>query len=68
MSWTDDPVRDAELHMELQEAYERAHRKGRCAHCRTYIHDYDDHYDFDGELVCDECLIDWAREYRQEGI
>ena len=65
MGWTDNPVRDAECHIAMQERYAEQHRKGKCVHCGADIHDYDDHYDFDGDLVCDDCLIDWARKFKK---
>lgn len=37
---------------------------GKCVACGAMIHVADAHYNFDGELVHEECLFDWARKYR----
>lgn len=66
MCFTDNPVRDAERYAYLQDKHAELCRIGECAHCGEELHDYDEHYDFDGILVCDECLIDWAKNYKAE--
>ena len=37
---------------------------GRCVQCGADIYPSDDHYNIEGELVCDDCLTDWARKYK----
>ena len=60
---TDDPARDADrYYSELEEARERAVAcLPVCSRCKEHIED-DDLYDFDGELVCEECLSDYIAE------
>lgn len=67
MAWTDNPVADFDTWDRRQNAEQEWHRKGKCAHCGEDIYDYSDHYDFDGVLVCDDCLIDWARNFKVGG-
>ena len=57
MIWTDDPVSDAVGYFqELDDERERAIAcLPVCSCCGEPIED-DDLYDFDGELVCEECL------------
>lgn len=33
---------------------------GSCECCNTPIHEGDTHYNFNGELVCEDCLIDYC--------
>lgn len=56
---TGDPVRDAERYYnELEEELENA---PRCDKCGELLEAY--HYDIDGEIICDDCLIE---HYRRE--
>lgn len=66
--WTDDPVKDAEAYDRQLERNAERHCIGRCAHCGEPVHDWDDHYDFDGVLVHDDCLYGWAENYRKKAI
>ena len=64
MSWTDDPVRDAERHAAKQE--EELKRLPRCSECGHRIQT-DNCYEFDGELICPHCLMinhgRWVDDY-----
>ena len=40
---------------------------GTCEVCGNEIHAGEDHYDFDGELVCDDHLREWAKKYLVRG-
>ena len=37
---------------------------GKCVECCEDICAGEDYYNIEGELVCDNCLHDWARKYR----
>lgn len=65
MFYTDNPVMDAEMYDRAMEREMERSRRGKCAYCRETIYGCDEYYDFDGELVHDECLIDWAAQYRK---
>jgi len=41
---------------------------GVCEECGQEIRDYDEHYDFAGELVHYDCLVHWARKYLKMGV
>lgn len=56
---TDDPIADFNRHDAERER--RLIRFPVCACCDERIQD-DDLYDFDGELVCPECLPDWLTD------
>ena len=64
MSWTDDPVRDA-LRYEAERERQRK-RLPVCCECGEPIQD-DECYEFDGELICPDCLKDnhrkWVDDY-----
>ena len=64
MSWTDDPVRDAERHEAEQE--EALQRLPVCCECGEPIQT-DECYEFYGELICPKCLEDnhrkWVEDY-----
>lgn len=64
MIWTDDPVMDAERYeAEREEALKRL---PVCCECGEPIQT-DECYDFEGELICPDCLSDnhrkWVEEY-----
>jgi hypothetical protein len=46
---------------------------GRCECCGQEIYDSneeyvaDDYYEFDGDLVCEDCLIDYCNEHFHRG-
>lgn len=39
---------------------------GTCEHCNEPIYAWEDHYDIEGELLHDDCLVDWADKYRKK--
>ena len=46
---------------------EKAVAIGKCIRCDCNILDGYDYYDFDGNLVCDDCMISYCYEhYRKE--
>lgn len=65
MCWTDDPVADFKRwDGEMHRRQERC-RRGRCLHCGEDIYDYEDYYDVDGILLHEDCLFDWAAQYKK---
>jgi hypothetical protein len=68
-SFTNDPVRDAERYYEeLEEKFDRENRRKRCAVCRKACGRLK-YYDFDGVIVCDDCLYEaFRREIIPEEI
>ena len=54
-----DPLRDFDRWD--AERQEKMDRLPTCENCRHPIQD-EDLYDFDGDLVCEECLLDYVRE------
>ena len=59
MQRTDDPIADFNRHDAERER--RLIRFPKCDCCGERIQD-DDLFDFDGELICPECLPDWLNE------
>ena len=66
MSWTDDPVRDAERYEAEQE--ESLKRLPVCCECGEPIQT-DECYEFNDELICPDCLRDnhkkWTEDYME---
>ena len=64
MSWTDDPVRDAERYEAEQER--QLQRLPVCCEC-GYPIQTDECYEFNDELICPDCLRDnhrkWVDDY-----
>jgi len=67
MNWSDDPVKDAEMY-----AYNLEIKRpliGECIICGREIRGEDDEYYKDDaywindDLVCDDCLRDYAKKY-----
>lgn len=65
MSWTDDPVRDAERHEAEQER--QLQLLPRCCECGEHIQT-DELYVFEGDLICPGCLNDNHRKWTDEYI
>ena len=66
MFYTDDPVRDFDCWDAEQERKRERCCRGRCTHCGEDVYDYDDYYDIEGDILLhDDCLIDWAAQYRK---
>ena len=64
--YSDDPAMDFTRWDAEQERNREKHHRGSCAHCGADIYEYDDYYDFEGEwLVHDNCLVDWAAQYKK---
>lgn len=40
---------------------------GICEACREEIHAGDDYYDIEGDLLHEDCLLDWAWKYKVVG-
>ncbi len=59
MFYSDDPVRDAEMHMARQEA--EFEKLPKCEHCKETIQD-DFYYEIDGDIVCDDCILEYLRK------
>ena len=60
---TDDPIRDLARHEAEQE---RARAKlPRCCECGEHITD-DECYDFDGDLICPNCLKENHRIFTED--
>lgn len=59
MHYSDDPVRDAELHMEEQQAW--LDSRPKCEYCGEPIQD-DEAYEIEGVLVCENCVMDFVRD------
>jgi hypothetical protein len=59
MTWTDDPVRDAERYETEKELADR-----NCLHCffcGGTIWDGDDYFDLGNMVICEDCLNDKYR-------
>ena len=66
MPYSDNPIADFEQWDAEQNRKREQHRVGRCAQCGEDIYDYDDYYEFeDGNLVHDECVIDWIAQFKK---
>jgi hypothetical protein len=67
--WTDDPVSDAVGYFqELDDERERARAcLPICAYCKEPM-ECDDLYDFDGVLVCENCVIDYIHENHKHRV
>lgn len=37
---------------------------GHCVTCKEPIYGPDDYYEIDGDLIHDDCLTDWAKQFR----
>jgi hypothetical protein len=66
MYYSDDPVADFNRWDADMEDRRLRNRRGRCAHCGEDIEGYEDYYDFDGELIHDDCLYAWADKFKKE--
>lgn len=40
---------------------------GTCEACREEIREDETYYDIEGDLLHEDCLLDWAWKYRREG-
>lgn len=58
--WTDNPERDAERHYEDT----KPKKIGVCEHCSDPIYDYEEYYVIHGDMIHDDCLRDWAEQYK----
>lgn len=65
MYYTDDPVADFNRWDADMERRREEHCRGRCTHCGEEVYDYDDYYDIEGELLHEDCLYDWAAQYKK---
>ena len=63
--YSDNPVRDFSRWDAEQERKRERHCRGACTHCGEDIYDWEDYYDIDGTLLHDDCLIDWAAQYKK---
>lgn len=53
-----------DAHERKMERAEKEHMIGCYAVCDEAVYDYDSYYDINGELVHDDCGLDWLMEYR----
>ena len=60
MTYSDDPHADFDRWDAERERWLLVLPK--CAQCDQHIQD-DDLYDFDGDLVCPDCVSDWVDEH-----
>lgn len=65
MFYSDNPVRDAEYWIANQDKEEMDHKVGSCDHCGDTIFGYEAYYDFNGEMIHEDCLYAWAEGYRR---
>lgn len=63
--WTDEPARDAEEYDREMEHRRWRNRVGRCCVCEDPIYATEEYYDIDGEMLHDDCLREWAAEYKK---
>lgn len=63
--FTNDPVRDAERYYDSLDA--QLEKYPVCTECGERIQD-DECYEFDGQLICSECLKDNHRRYTDDFI
>lgn len=62
---SDDPIRDAQIRDE--EEYEYLQTLPKCIYCDLPIQE-EDCYEIDGELVCEECLVEHHRRKTNDYI
>ena len=62
---TDDPVADFDRWDTAMEQSRNRHYMCRCAQCREPLYDYDDYYDFDGDKVHEDCMLDWVERFKR---
>ena len=65
MFYTDDPVRDAEMYDRYMEREMEHSKVGVCDHCCEAIYGCDKYYDIEGYLLHDDCLIEWAAQFKK---
>lgn len=63
--WTDEPAWDAEEYDRELEYRRERRRVGRCVCCYEPIYDIEGYYDINGELLHDDCLHEWAAQYKK---
>jgi hypothetical protein len=56
----DNPVADAEEHFSRE-----IPSRGRCVICKRPIPTWDQYYQIENELVCEECIYDWLEQFRK---
>lgn len=61
--WTSDPVRDARVY----EEWTRPKSIGVCEQCSDLIFDFEDYYEINGNMVHEDCLTDWAEQFKKGG-
>ena len=62
---TDDPGRDADNWNAYYERLQERHFLCRCSQCGEALYDYDDYYDFDGDKVHEDCVMDWIEQFKR---
>ena len=65
MYLSDDPVRDFERYDHEQTENNRKHYKCNCAQCGETVYDYEDYYDFYGDVVHDDCILDFVAQFKK---
>ena len=66
--YSDDPYRDYDRWEEFQERMKEGLRKGKRSVCNEAIYEDEDHYDIDGDLLHEECLVEWAEQFKKRSI
>lgn len=62
---TDDPAADFDRWDAEQERRRERHFLCRCSQCNEALYDYDDYYDFDGDKVHEDCVMDWIAQFKR---
>lgn len=63
--WTDNPILDAEVYFDRLETQRQQLPKCDC--CGEPIQD-EFCYEFDGDLICDECFIEYCNEHYRRAV
>lgn len=61
--WTSDPVKDARAYEENT----RTKPIGICEQCSDLIYDCDEYYEICGDMIHEDCLTDWAEQFKKGG-
>lgn len=68
MNRTDDPVRDAERYAEHLEEISRTMEHLTCIYCGRPIYPGDGFYELEGNVVCEDCLLDYAQRLKKHFV
>lgn len=62
--FSDDPGRDFDRWDEDMERGQRRHFVDNCPQCGEPVYDYEEHYDFDGYKVHDDCMLAYVEQFK----